>query len=335
LVQMETKEEDYVIQTFATRTHDNVLFFTTLGRVYQLKAYELPEGSRHSKGKAVINLLPKLKDKEKVQTLLPLRDMATEGSLLFGSRKGIVKRTELDMFQNIRTNGIQAVLLDEGDQLVDVALVAPEDKEVILATHSGQLVRFPIAEVRGMGRSTYGVIGARLSDPKSDYIVTMAPVRGERPFLLTITSTGFGKRSLTTDYRETKRGAKGVRTIRTGGRNGGVVAVLPVREDDEILVTTQGGITIRMAVKGIRAQGRNTMGVRVMRLDEGDEVKDALVLPAGLIGPDDEKPGETPPDAPVTAPEPAPEPDDAPDLPDVDGDDADDEEDDDAPTPGA
>jgi DNA gyrase subunit A len=340
LVQMETKEEDYVIQTFATRTHDNVLFFTTLGRVYLLKAYELPEGSRHSKGKAVINLLPKLKEHEKVQTLLPLRDMATEGGLLFGSRKGLVKRTGLDMFQNIRTNGIQAVLLEEGDELVDVALVAPEDKEAILATHSGQLVRFPIAEVREMGRSTYGVIGARLSDPKTDYIVTMAPVRGERPFLLTITSTGFGKRSLTTDYRETKRGAKGVRTIRTGGRNGGVVAVLPVAENDEILVTTHHGITIRMAVAGIRAQGRNTMGVRVMRLDEGDEVKDALVLPAGLDDAGEEKPEGAPP---VVRPEPAappePETDDAPDddgpadAPD-EGDD-DEEGDDDAATPGA
>jgi DNA gyrase subunit A len=334
LVQMETKEEDYVIQTFATRTHDNVLFFTTLGRVYLLKAYELPEGSRHSKGKAVINLLPKLKEHEKVQTLLPLRDMATEGGLLFGSRKGLVKRTGLDMFQNIRTNGIQAVLLDEGDQLVDVALVAPEDKEAILATHSGQLVRFPIAEVRTMGRSTYGVIGARLSDPKTDYIVTMAPVRGERPFLLTITSTGFGKRSLTTDYRETKRGAKGVRTIRTGGRNGGVVAVLPVADNDEILVTTQHGITIRMAVKGIRAQGRNTMGVRVMRLDEGDEVKDALVLPAGLDDAGEEKPegpgAAGPSDAPPSLP---PEPEAEPGAEEPDDDDQ--EEDDDAAAPGA
>ncbi|HKV90025.1 MAG TPA: DNA gyrase subunit A [Thermoplasmata archaeon] len=291
LVQMETKEEDYVIQTFVTRTHDNVLFFTTLGRVYQLKAYELPEGSRHSKGKAVINLLPKLKDREKVETLLPLRDLGQAGSILFGSRKGIVKRTSLEMFQNIRTNGIQAVLLDEGDELVDVALVTPEDKEMILATHAGQLVRFPITEVREMGRAAYGVIGVRLQSEGDDHVVTMAPVRGARPFLLTITSTGFGKRSLTRDYRETRRGAKGVRTIRTGGRNGGVVAVLPVGEDDEILVTTQRGITIRMAVKGIRAQGRNTMGVRIMRLDEGDTVKDALVLPAGLEGNDADKPG--------------------------------------------
>jgi DNA gyrase subunit A len=332
LVQMETKEEDYVIQTFATRTHDNVLFFTTLGRVYHLKAYELPEGSRHSRGKAVINLLPKLKDGEKVQTLLPLRDMATEGSLLFASRKGIVKRTGLDMFQNIRTNGIQAVLLDSEDQLVDVALVMPEDREAILATHSGQLVRFAIAEVRTMGRATYGVIGARLSDPKSDYVVTMAPVRGERPFLLTITSTGFGKRSQTTDYRETKRGAKGVRTIRTGGRNGGVIAVLPVGETDEILVTTQKGVTIRMAVHGIRAQGRNTMGVRIMRLDEGDSVKDALVLPAGLNGNGEDKPGTEPPaDGNAGPAEPAPILENEANVEEPD----DDEGDDDAAAPGA
>jgi DNA gyrase subunit A len=334
LVQMETKEEDYVIQTFATRTHDNVLFFTTLGRVYRLKAYELPEGSRHSRGKAVINLLPKLKDGEKVQTLLPLRDLASEASLLFASRKGIVKRTGLDLFQNIRTNGIQAVLLDEGDELVDVALVSPEDREAILATHSGQLVRFALSEIRMMGRATYGVIGARMTDAKDDYVVTMAPVRGERPFLLTITSTGFGKRSQTTDYRETKRGAKGVRTIRTGGRNGGVVAVLPVGEGDEILVTTQKGVTIRMAVKGIRAQGRNTMGVRIMRLDEGDSVKDALVLPAGLDGNDETK-GDLEPSDDADATSPPAEPSTAPDTEaDVEPAD-DDEEDDDAAAPGA
>jgi DNA gyrase subunit A len=332
LVQMETKEEDYVIQTFVTRTHDNVLFFTTLGRVYRRKAFELPEGSRHSKGKAVINLLPKLKDGEKVQTLLPLRDMEQAGGIVFGSRKGIVKRTSLEMFQNIRTNGIQAVLLDEGDELVDVALVNPDDREMILATHSGQLVRFPISEVREMGRAAYGVIGARLETDGTDYVVTMAPVRGNRPFLLTITSTGFGKRSLVGDYRETRRGAKGVRTIRTGGRNGGVVAVLPVGEDDEILVTTQGGITIRMVVHDIRSQGRNTMGVRIMRLDEGDTVKDAIVLPAGLDnGEDAAEPGAEPP----AAAEPLPEDDGDPEselpagTPDEDDDGKDDDE---APT---
>ncbi len=298
LIQMETKEEDYVIRTFLTRTHDNVLFFTTLGRIYRLKAYELPEGSRHSKGKAVINLLPRLKQGEKVQTLLNIRDLDSAGWLFFASRKGIVKRTGLDQFQNIRTSGIQAVLLEEGDSLVDVAVVADEATEIVLATRAGQLVRFPLSEVRSMGRATYGVFGVRLSEEKDDQVVAMAPVSATFPSLLTITSTGFGKRSPIDDYRKTRRGAMGVRTIRTGGRNGSVVAVLPVRDDSELLVTTQNGITIRLAVKSIRDQGRNTMGVRIIRIEEGDQVRDAVVLASslenGVTAPGAEPPSDAP-----------------------------------------
>ncbi len=307
LIQMETKEEDFVIRTFVTRTHDDVLFLTNLGRVYRLKAYELPEGSRHSKGKAVINLLPKLKDGERVQTLLPLHTLTGEGALLFATRKGLVKRTSLDEYQNIRTNGIQAVLLEEGDQLVDVVLVTNESTEIILATLAGQLVRFPLEEVRAMGRATYGVIGVRLSEEKGDRVVAMAPVDARFPMLLSLTSTGYGKRSPTADYRRTRRGAKGVRTIKTGGRNGSVVAVLPTTDASEVLVTTQHGITIRMAVKGIRSQARNTLGVRVIRLDEGDTVRDAVILeppiePAGAesgpgkTGPTEPEPNEPPAD---------------------------------------
>jgi DNA gyrase subunit A len=297
LVQMETKEEDYVTRTFVTRTHDHVLFFTTLGRVYQLKAYELPEMQRHSKGKNMINLLPKLKEGEKVQTLLPVRDMESLGSLFFASRRGLVKRTGMDQFQNIRTNGIQAVLLEEGDELVDVALVTDERTEIVLATKAGQLVRFPLSEVRGMGRSTYGVIGVRLSEEKEDQVVGMAPVLARYPYLLTLTSSGFGKRSRFDEYRQTRRGAKGVRTIKTGGRNGLVIAVLPVEDASEVLVTTQGGMTIRIAVSGIRAQGRDTMGVRIIRVEDGDQVRDAVVLAAEAT------PADTTP-APPSAPPP-------------------------------
>ncbi len=280
LGQIETKEEDFVIRTFVTRTHDDILFLTTLGRVYRLIAYELPEGSRQSKGKAIINLLPKLKPGEKVQTLLPLRGLGGDGALLFATKRGLVKRTTLDQYQNIRTNGIQAILLEEGDELVDVALVADEATEILMATRAGQLVRFELGEVRPMGRATYGVIGVRLSEEKGDEVVAMAPVNAKFPTLLTLTSSGFGKRSPTEDYRKTARGAKGVRTIKTGGRNGSVVAVLPTTDASEMLVTTKNGITIRMAVKGIRSQGRDTMGVRVIRLDEGDEVRDAVILPS-------------------------------------------------------
>ena len=282
LSQMTTKEEDFVIRTFVTRTHDNVLFFTNLGRVYRLKAYELPEGSRQSKGKAVINLLPRLKDGERIQTLLPVRDLETEGSLLFATRRGLVKRTTLGQFQNIRTSGIQAILLEEGDELVDASFIDDPKVEIILATHAGQLVRFPLSDVRPMGRATYGVIGVRLSEAKDDRVVAMAPVRPQFPFLLSLTSAGFGKRTPIEEYRRTQRGAKGVRTISTGGRNGSVVAVLPTTEDSEVLVTTQRGITIRAPVHGIRSQGRSTMGVRVIRLDAGDDVRDVVVLPSTL-----------------------------------------------------
>ena len=341
LIQMETKEEDFVIRTFITRTHDDVLFLTNLGRVYRLKAYELPEGSRHSKGKAVINLLPKLKDGERVQTLLPLRDLATEGSLVFATRRGLVKRTTLDQYQNIRTNGIQAVLLEEGDELVDVVLVTNEATEVLVATQSGQLVRFPLSEVRPMGRATYGVIGVRLSEEKGDRVVAMAPVDERFPMLLSLTTTGYGKRSPTADYRRTRRGAKGVRTIKTGGRNGSVVAVLPTTDSSEVLVTTQNGITIRMAVKGIRSQARNTLGVRVIRLDEGDTVRDAVILEPPPEG-SEEKAAPTDTGAENPEPPPADETDEETDEPeesddttpkdDGDEDDSDDDtEDDDAP----
>ncbi|HTT15440.1 MAG TPA: DNA gyrase subunit A [Thermoplasmata archaeon] len=309
LVQMATKEEDIVTRTFVTRTHDNVLFFTNLGRVYVLKAYELPEGSRHSKGKAIINLLPKLKDGERIQTLLPLHDLEGSGALLFATRRGLVKRTQLDQFQNIRTSGIQAVLLEEGDELVNIALVDDEATEILLATQAGQLVRFPLAEVRPMGRATYGVIGVRLSGEKGDRVVAMSPVSAAFPALLTLTSTGYGKRSPTDDYRRTRRGAKGVRTIRTGGRNGSVVAVLPTTDSSEVLVTTQHGITIRMAVRGIRSQARNTLGVRVIRLDPGDEVRDAVALE---IAPGDAADAA----APGAPPEAPPGPDEGPGAPD-------------------
>ncbi len=330
LVQMETKEEDIVTRQFVTRTHDDVLFFTSLGRVYQLKAYELPEGSRHSKGKALINLLPRLKDGERVRTLLPLRGLEGDGALFFATRRGTVKRTQLDQFQNIRISGIQAILLEEGDELVDVAHVTGEATEIILATAAGQLVRFPVSEVRPMGRATYGVIGVRLSDAKGDRLVAMAPVSGRFPTLLSLTTTGYGKRSPVEDYRKTARGAKGVRTIRTGDRNGDVVAVLPTTEASELLVTTQRGVTIRTAVASIRVQARNTLGVRVIRLDEGDEVRDATALEPSV-----EAPGETP--APAASPgAPAAAPDAEEDGDGAEGagpEPTDDEEDDAAPPP--
>ena len=319
LVQMETKDQDFVTRALAARTHDDVLFFTSKGRVYRLKAYELPELGRHAKGKAIVNLLPRLQEGEKIQTELAVRGLEGPGSLVFATVMGLVKRTALSLFQNIRTSGIQAILLEEGDELVDVALTRGEG-EVLLATREGQVVRFKEDDIRPMGRATYGVIGARLTE--GDRIVAMSPVNAEFPSLLSLTSTGFGKRSPVADYRLTRRGASGVIGIKTGGRNGRVVAVLPVREEDEILVTTQNGITIRSPVRQIREQGRNTLGVIIIRIEEGDEVKAAvrLVAPgeASTTPNGSEPPGPAPTEPSDTEEEPA-EGTDAPEEPAEEG----------------
>ncbi len=329
LIRMETKEEDYVIRTFVTRTHDDVLFLTNLGRVYELKAYELPEGSRHSKGKAIINLLPRLQPGERVQTLLPIHDRAGPGALFFATRRGTVKRTELKEFESIRVNGKKAILLEEGDELVGVALLTDATTEILLATRAGQLVRFPVSEVRDMGRASYGVIGVRLSDEEGDRVVAMAPVSPKYPTLLSITSNGYGKRSPTESYRRTRRGAKGVVTIKTGARNGVVVSVLPTTEASELLVTTKNGITIRTLVRTIRAQGRDTMGVRLIRLDAGDEVRDALILEEREEAAGEAEPGPPTPDAELPSPDDVPEPPDPDDAPPDD----EEEPDDDGPGP--
>jgi DNA gyrase subunit A len=276
LVQMETKEEDFVTRAFLARTHDDVLFFTNQGRVYRLKAYELPEMGRHAKGKAIVNLLPRLRPGERIQTELPVRGLSGPGTLVFATARGLVKRTPLGRYQNIRVNGIQAILLKEGDELVDVALT-DGGSEILLATREGQVVRFAEREIRTTGRGTYGVRGLRLKG-REDRVVAMAPVSSQFPSLLTVTSTGFGKRSPVGDYRLTGRGASGVIGIKTGGRNGHVVTVLPVTPDDEILITTQKGITIRAPVAQVREQGRNTLGVILIRLEEGDEVMAAVRL---------------------------------------------------------
>ncbi len=286
LVQMETKEEDFVTRAFVTGTHDHILFFTTLGRVYRLKAYEIPEGGRHTKGKAIINVLPKLMEGEKVQAELPISDLEGDGYLFFASARGLVKRTELAQFQNIRANGIRAVLLEPGDELVDVAHTTGKN-EILLATREGQLVRFSETQVRPMGRTSYGVIGARLKG-KDDRIVSMAVVSEGLPSLLTITSTGYGKRSPLTDYRYTNRGASGVITIKTGGRNGNVVGAFPVAEADEFMATTKNGIVLRSPMKQVREQGRNTLGVRLIRLEEGDRVETAF----RLVPPGEEEAGK-------------------------------------------
>lgn len=287
LIGVRPKEEDVVVNTFITSTHDYLMFFTNHGRVYWLKGYKIPEGDRYAKGKAIINLLPRLEAGEKIETAVPIHEFDDQHYLIFATKKGLIKKTVLSAYGNIRVNGIIAVKLEQGDELMGVEL-SDGTKTVMIATAGGQACRFNEKELRPMGRATRGVIGIRLKN-KNDAVVamTVVDITGS---LFTMTENGFGKRSPIDEYRMTHRGSKGVRTIVTNERNGKVVFVSQVSDENELLITTEQGMTVRIPVRDIREQGRNTMGVRIMRLNEDDKVVSVTQV---LAEPDKEEGGET------------------------------------------
>jgi len=271
---MGTKDEDQVVRLFVASTHDYVMFFTNHGRVQWLKGYNLPAGGRHSRGKPIINMLPDLQPGEKVMTTICVPGFEDDSYLLFSTRRGVIKKTSLGAYSNVRARGIKAIRLDEGDELVETRL-SDGGQQVVLATALGQAVLFAESDVRPMGRNTRGVRGITLRD--DDRVVGMAVV-GTEDMLLTVTDRGFGKTTPVADYRRTRRGGKGVITIKTGGRNGKVIAVRKVDADDDLIMVSRQGKVMRIAVDGIRVVGRNTMGVRVMRLSEEDSVSAVVRL---------------------------------------------------------
>jgi DNA gyrase subunit A len=269
LIGMEMKEEDFVTQLFVTSTHNFIMFFTNRGRVHWLKAYRIPVGGRHAKGKAMINLLPRLEDGELVTTAMPIKEYDDEHWLMFATKNGIIKKTILSAYKRPRVTGIWAVKLREDDELVRVGMTDGK-KQIILASKKGQAVRFDEDEVREVSRHSIGVKGMTLAP--DDEVVSMAVVDCEDDTLLTLTENGYGKRSSVGDYRKTKRGAKGVMTIRTTERNGNVVKVRRVDDDHELIVTSEHGMVIRIPVSDIRVIGRATQGVRIMKIKKGDKV---------------------------------------------------------------
>ncbi|MFQ5986398.1 MAG: DNA gyrase subunit A, partial [Thermoplasmata archaeon] len=269
LVGMETKEEDYVVDLFVTKTHNYILFFTNRGWVYWLRAWQVPRGSRHSRGRPIVNLLPRLGEGERIAARVEVENFEASKYLLFATREGQIKKTSLAAFGNPRVTGIWAIKLRPGDELVDVKRCQPKD-EIILATKLGKAVRFNEAEVRPTARNTQGVRGVRLRE--GDEVVSMALVSADST-LLTVTEGGYGKSTTVRNYRKTRRGAMGVINIKRIDQIGPVVAVREVSQDDEILVTTEAGMIIRFPVQDVRVMGRPTMGVRVMRLREGDRVQ--------------------------------------------------------------
>ncbi|MBA7583227.1 DNA gyrase subunit A [subsurface metagenome] len=269
-----TKEEDYIKHFFVASTHDTVLSFTNKGKVYWLPAYRIPEASRQSKGKAVINLL-KISTEETITAIIPLKEYSENLFLLMVTKKGIVKKTSVSAYSHQRQNGIIALTLKENDELIEVKLT-DGNKNIILSTKEGKSIHFAESDTRSMGRTASGVRGIRLTN---EDVVRGAEIAEENHFLLTITANGYGKRSKIKFYRKQKRGGKGVIDIKTAGRNGEVISVKSVEDDDEIMLITTKGILIRVPIRDIRAIGRNTQGVKLINLEKGDHIADsALVL---------------------------------------------------------
>ncbi len=264
---------------FVALTHDYILFFTDHGKVYWLKVYDVPEQTRTSGGRAIVNLL-QLAEGEKITGLIPVREFHEDECLFMVTRRGTVKKTELTAFRRPLGRGIIALGLDEGDELIGVARTKAGD-QVVLSTRDGMAIRFDESDVRSMGRPAYGVRGIDLEE--DDEVVGMVVANGEDDpaSLLTVCANGFGKRTLLTEYRSQNRGGKGLIDIKTSDRNGPVVAIAKVTDADEVMLTTTGGILIRTTVADMRPIGRNTQGVRLIRVEEGDAVGQPGQAPRG------------------------------------------------------
>ncbi|MBI1969129.1 DNA gyrase subunit A [Candidatus Woesearchaeota archaeon] len=271
-----TREEDFVEHIFVASTHSSVLFFTDKGKIHWLKVYEIPEASRQSKGKAVANLM-KLDAGEKIMAYVPVKQFDDQHYLILATKKGIIKKTNLTEYSNPRKTGIIAITLDEGDTVVN-ALLTDGKQQLILATKNGMAARFHEEDARSIGRTSRGVRGVTLRE--GDEIVDMV-IADETKTLLTVTEHGYGKRSSIAEYRLISRGGIGVINIQCTDRNGKVVAVNTVSDDDEVMLISQKGIAIRMPVQGISVIGRNTQGVRLMKIEDGDKVMDMAKVVEG------------------------------------------------------
>jgi len=277
IIGMEMKEEDFVENLFISSTHNYILFFTNLGRLYWQKVYEIPEGSRQSRGKAIVNLL-ELQEGEMVNAMIPVKKFAEDRYLLMATKAGTIKKTPLSEFKNPRKAGIIAVSLDDGNELVKV-LLTDGKKEVVMVSKKGKAIRFSEEDVRPMGRTARGVRGMTLDGPDDE--VVSVDIVDEITTLLTVTENGFGKRTEYSQYPAHRRGGKGVITIITNIRNGAVSKVKSVAEDDELMFTSSDGIIIRIPAKEISVQGRNTQGVRVMNMKSGDKVVGVARIKSG------------------------------------------------------
>jgi DNA gyrase subunit A len=269
LTGMDTKEADWVEHLFIASTHDYLMFFSDTGTVYWLKVHEIPQAGRAARGKPVVNCI-NIREGERIAALVPVRNFSDDEWLIFATRNGTVKKTVLSAYGNVRAAGINAINIEQGDELIEVMKTRGHD-DIVLATRHGMSIRFHESDVRQMGRATTGVKGIELAT--GDYLIGMVVVR-ERAELLVVSEKGIGKRSMLPDYRVQRRGGKGIITMQQTDKTGELVALKDVLPEDELMIITKGGVIIRCPVQGIRISGRNTQGVKLMNLDAGDRIID-------------------------------------------------------------
>jgi DNA gyrase subunit A len=268
-----TKTDDVVDHIFVASAHSYLMIFTSNGQVYRIKVHEIPDAAAAGRGKAIVNLV-NIPHGEKFAGIVPVRDFEEGRFVIMATRKGVVKKTGLSDFANIRTGGIIAMGIEEDDELI-AAEITDGQKKIFLATHEGMAICFDEADVRPMGRPAYGVRGITLG--KADYVISVAAVTDDTE-MLSISEHGYGKRTRLEEYRFQSRGGKGVINMKTSDRNGLVVAVLPVNDDSQIMIITNQGKLIRMETKGIRVSGRSTQGVKLIDASDGDLVSSASLI---------------------------------------------------------
>ncbi len=273
VIGMDTKDEDFAEHVFIATSHQYLLFFSSEGRCYWLKVHEIPRGGRLAKGRPIVNML-NLGPNERISTFTRVREFDPQQFIVMATRLGTIKKTSLAEFSNPRKSGINAITLSQGDELIRCT-VTNGTNDIMLGTREGLAIRFPEEKVRGMGRTAAGVKGITLG--KKDYVIDMVVIKRQST-IMAITENGYGKRTPVGDYRITNRGGKGIINIKANERNGKVVAVKEVLDDDELILLTKGGIANRMAVSSISVIGRNTQGVRLISLKGGDKLNDVAIV---------------------------------------------------------
>jgi len=288
-----TKGEDYIEHVLVASAHDYMLLFTSAGQCFWLRAYEIPEASKGSAGRNIKNIV-QLGD-VKVQAYIIVKDLKDQEFLdnnyiVFATKRGVIKKTIMEAYSRPRVNGIQAININEGDELLEAKLTNG-NMEILLGVKSGRAIRFPEAKVRAMGRTSTGVRGVKLDGPEDEVVGLVCVESDSEKTIMVVSANGYGKRSQLEEYRVTGRGGKGVKTMNITPKTGGLVTIKAVSEEDDLMIVTQSGITIRMAINDVRVMGRATQGVKVINLGEGEEIADVAVMPASE---EEEETGEEP-----------------------------------------